>query len=670
MTKKLLCLFALLGAGAAAADPGTLPQNSTPQQNAAAVGAQPANQPTPPTLHLVQGIATSPTAQPQAAGLPPNRIPAPSVTLPPAGTAPAQSPAVTAGFSQPLPPTPALAQQLQTPPQAQAQVQTPAVPGQAQIQAQVQAPAAQPQAVPGAAPVATVVQAAVQPQDDPNFPHLPILRPQVEFWTKVFSEYSENQSVVHSIDDVRKVYVVLDFTQQAQTFDAVQLSLLKGREESRAKQQIDDLLKRVDALQATPEKMDADEHRVYMMYADSRDPQRFREAIGSFRVQRGLRERTAHALQVAGRYLPQMEQIFASYGLPTKLTRLPLVESSFNLQAYSKVGAAGLWQFMPSSARIYMRLDEIADDRRDPWFSTDAAARHLRDDYAALQSWPLAVTAYNHGRGGVARGLAKVNGTGLEDLIQRYDGDSFGFASRNFYAEFLAASDVEHDWRKHFGDLQRDAPTQFETVETRDYIPYGTLQRLSNADATTFRTLNPAYNDEVMDGRLYVPPGHLIRVPAGTADRFKLAYASLGPEQRFEHQRQYYVLHRLARGESIARLAHRYGVSQQAILAANGLRGNARLRAGSTVKIPPHDAPSTVVASADTPEPHVLKASVHAAAERKASAKLRLHKVKSGQTLGAIAKRYQTSVSALRQVNGLGNADRLRVGSMLKIPGN
>ena len=601
--KKLLCLFALIGAGAAAADPSAATQAPAPQQTPAApsLAAQPAKA---PELHLADGITP---AQPQAAAASAN-----------GGTA--------------------------------------AVP----------APAPAPSAAP--APVQTVV-AAQQPQDDPNFPHLPILRPQVEFWTKVFSEYSENQSIVHSIDDLRKVYEVLDFSQQAATLDAVQLSLLKGRAESHAKQQIDELLKRVDELQATPEQMDAEEHRVYMMYSDSQDPHRFREAIGSFRVQRGLRERTAHALQVAGRYLPQMEQIFASYGLPTRLTRLPLVESSFNLQAYSKVGAAGLWQFMPSSARIYMRLDEIADDRRDPWFSTDAAARHLRDDYAALQSWPLAVTAYNHGRGGVARGLAKVNGTTLTDLLQRYDGDSFGFASRNFYAEFLAASDVERDWRKHFGDLQRDAPTQFETVETRDYIPYTTLQRLSNADETTFRTLNPAYNDEVMDGRLYVPPGHLIRVPAGAADRFKLAYASLGPDQRFEHQRQYYTLHRLQRGESIARLAHRFGVSQQAILAANGLRSGARLRAGATLKIPPHDAPSTVVASADVPEPHVVKASVRTSAERK-SARLRLHKVRSGQTLGSIAKRYQTTVSALRQINGLGDADLLRVGSTLKIPGN
>jgi membrane-bound lytic murein transglycosylase D len=591
MTKKLLCLYALLGAGAAFADPQSEPPPPAQQQAPAA-----------PSLRLVDDLHSQPAAPVSAAT---------AAAVPPAPAAPAALQAATA-LVQPA-------------------------------------------------------NVTVGLSDDPQFPHLPILKPQVEFWTKVFSEYSENQSVVHSIDDVRKVYVVLDFSQQAEVLNSVQLSLLKGRTEARAKQQIDALLKQVDALKDTPEQMDDEQRRIYQMYSDSRDPNRFRDAIGTFRVQRGLKERTAHALQVAGRYLPQMEQIFASYGLPLKLTRLPLVESSFNLQAYSKDGAAGLWQFMPASARIYMRLDEVADDRRDPWFSTDAAARHLRDDYNALQSWPLAVTAYNHGRGGVARGLAKVGGTTLTDLIQLYQADSFGFASRNFYAEFLAASDVERDWRKHFGDLQRDPPTQFETVETRDYVPYQTLERLSGADGTTFRTLNPAYSDEVMNGRLYVPPGHLIRVPAGSADRFKLAYASLGADQRFEHQRQFYTLHRLARGESIARLAHRYGVSQASILAANGLGRGARLRAGSTLKIPPHDAPTTVVASAETPEAHVVRAAAHGASGK---SRLRVHKVRSGQTLGSIAKRYQTSISELRQLNGLGNSDRLRVGSTLKIPGN
>ena len=284
---------------------------------------------------------------------------------------------------------------------------------------------------------------------------------------------------------------MLDFSQQAQTMNPVALWIVRHREEEQAKEEIDALLKRVDTLQATPEKMNSEERRVYDMYANSRDPHRFRDAIGSFRVQHGLRERTSHALVVSGRYMPQMEQIFASYGLPTRLTRLPLVESSFNLDAYSKAGAAGIWQFIPSSARIYMRLDEIADDRRDPWTSTDAAARHLRDDYNALQAWPLAITAYNYGRAGLVEALDKIGGRTLDDLLVRYDNARFGFASRNYYAEFVAANDVEREWRAHFGDIQREAPTSFETVETKDYVPYATLRRLSGVSPDEFHVLNP-----------------------------------------------------------------------------------------------------------------------------------------------------------------------------------
>src|SRR3546814_19875400 len=87
--------------------------------------------------------------------------------------------------------------------------------------------------------------------------------------------------------------------------------------------------------------------------------------IGSARVQRGLRERTQNALEVSDRYLPSMEQTFRGYSLPMQLTRIPLVESSFTLDAYSKSGAAGIWQFIPSSARIYMRLNNVVDDRRE-----------------------------------------------------------------------------------------------------------------------------------------------------------------------------------------------------------------------------------------------------------------------------------------------------------------
>ena len=650
-------MLALLGAGAAVAEPAN--QASPSQDNAVPAIQAPALRlsnriapspwPEPPVMVAVaapQSAPPAPAPQNFLAGIPAPRPAAPAATVvaaPPHGTesaAPARI--VEAPAPRPVPVPPAVAAAPKPP-----------------VVAAMPVPRITP------VPVPEVLAAG----DDPYFPHLAILKPEVSFWTKVLSEWSENESVVHSMDDVRKIYTVLDFRQQAETMNPVALWVLRHREEEQAKEEIDNLLKRVDALQATPEKMTSEERRVYDMYADSRDPHRFHDAIGSFRVQHGLRERTSHALVVSGRYMPQMEQIFSSYGLPTRLTRLPLVESSFNLDAYSKAGAAGIWQFIPSSARIYMRLDEIADDRRDPWISTDAAARHLKDDYNALQNWPLAITAYNYGRGGLLGALDKIGGRTLDDLLVRFDSDRFGFASRNYYAEFVAANDVERDWRTHFGDIQREAPTSFETVETKDYVPYATLRRMSGISAEEFHTLNPAYNDEVVDGRLYVPPGQIIRVPAGSGEHFRLAYASLDASERFDQQRSYYAMHKIERGDSIARLAHRFGVAVSAILAANDLGKSPHLRAGETIRIPPHDSkPITLLAEATAePAPHAIKTRLRPVAVEKHQ-NVRIYHVQSGQTLSAIAHRFKVSVDHLREVNGLSEASPLHVGSALKVP--
>jgi membrane-bound lytic murein transglycosylase D len=387
------------------------------------------------------------------------------------------------------------------------------------------------------------------------------------------------------------------------------------------------------------------------------------------RLQRGLRERTDTGLRTAQRYLPQMERTFASYGLPTGLTRLPMVESSFNVEAYSKDAAAGIWQFIPSSARIYMRLNDVVDDRRDPWIATDAAARHLKDDYDLLQDWPLAVTAYNHGRAGIKRALATVNGDSLSDLIERFDGPRFGFASRNFYAEFLAATDTERAWRaRNQAVASSIQPLRFDTVTTRDYVSFDALRRASGVDAETFRALNPAYRPEVISGRLFVPPGHELRVPAGMGSAFKVAYSTLPASERSSSQRQLYASHTVKRGESLARLAKRYGVSSSSLLAANGLDSASSVRAGTTLRIPQRE-PTTMVASATRSLSAAAETSSHGKSARKITAvRLRVHTVENGQTLSGIAKRYQVTVKELREVNSLSAKDQLRVGSTLKIP--
>jgi len=499
---------------------------------------------------------------------------------------------------------------------------------------------------------------AVAPPDASIFPRPEVLAPNIAFWTDVFGQYSEYQSVIHLEDQPHKIYTVLDFRDDAVRLGPAEARRLQQKTEKAVKRELDQHLRRVQALQKTPEKLSPLEQRVWALFEDSTDPNRFKKAIGGFRSQRGLKEKTELALRVSGQYLPKMEAIFAAEGLPTLLTRLPLVESSFNVEAYSKVGAAGLWQFIPSSARIYMRLDEAVDDRRDPWTSTQAAARHLKEDYAELGTWPLAVTAYNHGRAGLARGLRETKGKDLDDLIVRWDGRRFGFASRNFYSEFLAATDVERDYRAHFGEIERHNPIEFEVVQIQHYVPYEALRRCAGLNEDEFRTLNPGYRPEVLDGRLYVPPQTSIRIPIGKGEAFMAAYLALGEDQRFAQQRFYYVRYRVQRGDNLGAIARRYGIGVSALKQANAIGSRNFIRAGQVLRIPPRSGGRVMkVAAHDDP-----------ASSASGAVSYLMHQVRPGQSLTSIAQQYRTTIKVLRQLNGLDDGQLLQAGATLKVP--
>ncbi|MDP3859559.1 MAG: LysM peptidoglycan-binding domain-containing protein [Stagnimonas sp.] len=498
------------------------------------------------------------------------------------------------------------------------------------------------------------------------FPRPAVLKGNIAFWRKVFAEYSENQSVIHDLRKPERVYEVLDFRDEALRLNKVQLSNLKSAEEKRVRGRIESALRRAYTQREQPAVLDDEARRLAAMFAN--EPSALREAADNIRAQRGLRERTREAMAISGQYLPEMERIFADADMPRLLTRLPFVESSFNVDAYSKVAAAGLWQFMPESARMYMRFNHVADDRRDPWTSTEAAAEHLRDDYRVLQDWPLAVTAYNYGRGGLKRALAETGGDSLDDLLSRYDNKRFGFASRNFYSEFLAATDVERDWRQHFGDVQRHAPVAFETVTVERYTPWRTLLKLSGTDEERFARLNPSYRDEVQHGRLYVPAGDRIRVPVGRAAAFRAGYQQLAGNETYDRQRDIYLSHRIGKGETLGGIAKRYQVSQKTLVALNGIK-NGKLRAGQTLKVP-NDGGAAPVMVARASERHEISMGSTGSKPVKAPKKLKtqIHRVKSGQNLSVIAKRYDTTVRHLLELNGLQDAGRIRAGMKLKVP--
>lgn len=438
-----------------------------------------------------------------------------------------------------------------------------------------------------------------------TIPDLPRLRPQVDFWKQVYATYSRNDVAIHDTRRLDRVYVVLDFSELAgsEWSDAEIAAYRKARVESeieRIRAMLVDLHQRGGAdAYATPE-----ERALVRLFADDPDPAKFLKAAAPDRLrsQTGLRERFGAGLETAHRYWPVMERVFAREGVPFELTRLPMVESCFNVHAYSKVGAAGIWQFMPATARRFMRVDDVLDERRDPFTSTEAAATYLRRDYEVLGSWPLAITAYNHGRAGVQRAVDVVGSTDLQDIVDRYNGPGFKFASRNFYAEFLAALEVERESERHFPYLSPQPPIRLDSVTLTGPASFGGLAAAARLDEGELAVLNPALGGAVVAGRVNVPGGYTLRLPEGTRDGFQARHAALtdqtrrdraGQERRrvasaSETKRPPKALrtHRVRSGQTLSEIARRYGTTVDAIKRQNGLGRRSTVRAGQTLTIP------------------------------------------------------------------------------------
>ncbi len=422
------------------------------------------------------------------------------------------------------------------------------------------------------------------------------LRHQVEFWKQIFGTYSVFQVVVHDTWRLDRVYSVLDFSEAAALGDPDIISAYIEERTNEEKERIRAMLGRLSRTDTAT--LTAEERRIRLLFRDEPDSAAFLAAAEPDRIrgQRGLRERFANGIQISRRYLPEMETIFRQQGLPIQLTRLPLVESCFNVRAYSKVGAAGIWQFMPGTGRNYLQVGEQIDERRDPIKSTAAAAQFLRENYDALGNWALAVTAYNHGRAGMARAVANVGSSDIVEIIKRYRGPGFKFASRNFYAEFLAAVEVERDHHTYFGELQMARPVSSDAVLVPDSASLPLLARAANSDPEELADLNPALTPDVVRGKLPVPKGYRLRVPPGRAKSFGPAYAALRPsrvavtkgktrtDRRAPTGRR--VVHRVEPGQTLIGIAKRYQVPVASLQKENNLRRDSRLRAGQHLMIP------------------------------------------------------------------------------------
>lgn len=239
------------------------------------------------------------------------------------------------------------------------------------------------------------------------------------------------------------------------------------------------------------------------------------------RLQMGLKDRMQEAIKLSGLYLPMMERVFEKEKLPLELLRLVFVESSFNVHAGSRVGASGLWQIMPRVGRRYKYIKPSYDKRRHPYFATVAAARILKQNYQILKSWPLAVTAYNHGVGSLSKIVKKYQSNDISYLIDNVKSKkSFGFASRNFYATFLAALHVEKNANLYFAEpIERYSELVQRDFYLKKSMKYEDLASLFAEDVQKLKLFNPHILPKYLKRGKTLPAKILISLPTDGAVR-------------------------------------------------------------------------------------------------------------------------------------------------------
>jgi membrane-bound lytic murein transglycosylase D len=482
---------------------------------------------------------------------------------------------------------------------------------------------------------------------DHGLTRYPELQVNVAFWHDVFTRYSSRQIVFHDPYHLDIIYAVRDVSH-----------IIDGDLSAyRAERAVRDYMKTETAHLASvlrhlnlSSPSNAEARRIAAAIKAARGKVPSPSVLAKrIRAQRGLADKLCASIGRAKAYLPEMRRILASHGVPEDLAALPLVESGYQLEASSHAGAVGMWQFTRGTGRRFLHIDHVVDERRDPLLATEAAAKYLRENYESLGTWPLAITAYNHGANGMGYAVRKLGTTNLATIAARYRSKYFGFASRNFYSEFLAARDIMARADEHCPGVEAK-PLNVARVEIDAYVELADLADCADSSVNRLMEANPALQPDVASGKLLVPRGYRLNLPSKHARQFEVAYAKLPAASRSHGQRPYYAMHRVRRGQTLSEIAHLYRTSVATLQYHNDIRDPRRLRYGQVLKVP------------------VGVAAVPAAKVASSKASYVTHRVARGQTLSRIADRYGISTAVLQRYNGIGDPRKLRYGQVIKIP--
>jgi membrane-bound lytic murein transglycosylase D len=427
-----------------------------------------------------------------------------------------------------------------------------------------------------------------------TFPQPPELQPDIDFWIDIFTRYTTSQGVLHDSRDLSVVYEHLDFAPD---------------ESPRARQR--KIKNRRDALQKILRSLangkrsnlsDAEAQVLALWPADVSDKTLSR-AANDIRYQQGLQDRFRDGLVRAGLWRDYINQEFQALGVPIELAALPHVESSYNPAARSNVGASGIWQFTRSTGRRFLRVDHVLDERNDPFAATRAAGKLLAYNYSITGNWPMAITAYNHGLGGVRRAMQKYGDTAYVDILRNYNGRTFGFASRNFYVAFLAAKHVDQNVARYFPGLVVAQPLPTVEAILPSYIALDDLAASLGVTARQLADSNPSLQPTVITGSKHLPKGYALRVPTNLLQASLDTLLADIPATNWQAAQLPDLFHTVSRGDTLSQIAEAYNTRVSTLMALNGLGSSSTIRIGQKIRLPAAGPAPAVAASAPVEAP-------------------------------------------------------------------
>ena len=429
--------------------------------------------------------------------------------------------------------------------------------------------------------------------DSNLFPVYPSIQPNVTFWTDIYTRYGSNQGVIHDKRHMNRIYGSIELVDP----DGPGGRKVNRQRIKKAKKKYKTILAKF--MHGNPPSGPL-ENQVAALFGPESKPADFRSAMRNIRCQIGQKDRFRAGIIRSGAYIDKIKQIFRNAGLPEDLAYLPHVESSFNPRAYSKFGAAGIWQFTRSTGRSYMRVDYVIDERRDPILSSFAAVKFLKHNYRKLKTWSMAITAYNHGTTGMLR--AQRSHGNYETIVKNYRSRIFRFASRNFYSEFLAAMEAAENYRQYFGDLKLDTPVRSREIVLAGYVSLPEVARHLKFSIADLRNLNPALRHPVFLGQKYVPGGYRLRLPEKNNEGIENITVHL-PDRLYRHHQKRSHIYTVRRGDTAGKIARTHGVKLNDLLAANNLGARATIYINQNIKIPLPDEKTSRSAGRDSNAP-------------------------------------------------------------------